>query len=270
MKKNFRKIPDWIIQNIEDIVGDGVIIATVIRLTENDFGNPNYTDVNFNINDGVLIFNDEFIPSKNKGSYSKKNVLGYKIKYPERPRIPKTYYLGERHKYGDHTRETFSLYVTKEVIDYDEIPPKEISIRVELLNSEEENGQVFYTFKISTDEILSKQSNNFIQDVFFNINLLQENIGSINAYGADATVNDYLQTLKVNWEIFPPGKQDEDLARITLGVRNLTPQRMGEIQERYAFLRNENPIRFIVGSSQMRRYFGAKFSEQLVLSNLSF
>lgn len=265
MKKNFRKVPDWILQKIENIVSNNITVATVIRLMASELEDPTYTDIHFSVNDGTLTFNEEYIPSKNKGSYSKKNILGYKIKYPERSRIPKTYYLGERHKYGDNTRETFSLYVTRQVIDYDEIPPKEISIIVELLNSEEENGQIFYIFKISTSQILSKQSDNFIQDVLFNINLLQENIGSINVYGIDATVNDYLQTLQVNWEIFPPGEQDEDLARITIGMRNLTPQRMGEIQERYTFLRNENPIRFITGNSGMRRYFGAKFSEQLVV-----
>ena len=265
MKKNFRKIPDSILQTIENIRGNNIIVATVVRLTQNDFNNPRFSDINFYIDNGELRFNDEYIPSQIKGTYSRKNVLGYKIKYPDRPKVAKTYYLGERPIFGDYHKGTFSLYVTRMVIAYDEIPPKELSIKAELIQVEQENGQTFYTIKLSTSEILSKLANNFYNNVLFNLNLLQENIGSTNVFGSDAEVNDFVRSLQVQWELFPPGERDEDIERIIDGVRNLTQQRITQIQERYNFLRDQDPIQIITGSSGMRRYFGAKFSERLVV-----
>jgi len=265
MKKNFRKIPESVLQSIENIRGNNITVATVLRMTENDFPNPRFSDLNLRLENGELQFTSEYIPSEIKGPYSRKNLLGYRIRYPDRPKVAKTYYLGERPKWGNYANGTFSLIVTRMVTDYDEIPPKELSIRTELLKTEEENGQHFFTIKLSTSEILNKRANTFNDSLFFNLNLLQENIGSTNVFRSDATVNDFIQSLQVQWEIFPPGERNEDIDRIIQGVRNLTPQRIAQIQERYNFLRNQNPIQIITGSSGMRRYFGAKFSEQLVV-----
>jgi hypothetical protein len=240
-------------------------VATVLRLTQNDFNDPRFSDLNFHIENGELQFTEEYIPSEIKGTYSRKNVLGYRIKYPDRPKVSRTYYLGERPIFGDYAKGTFSLYVTRMVIAYDEIPPKESSIKTELIQIEEDNGQKFYTIKLSTSEILDKRANTFLNDLLFNLNLLQENIGSTNVFRSDAQVNDFIQSLQVQWEIFPPGDRDEDIESIIDGVRNMTQQRITQIQERYNFLRDQNPIQIITGSSGMRKYFGAKFSDKLVV-----
>lgn len=265
MKRNFRKIPESILQSIENISGNDVIVATVLRLTESDFANPRFSDLNLHVENGVLQFTAEYIPSEIKGIFSRKNLLGYRIKHPERPKVPKTYYLGERPKWGNYANGTFSLIVTRMVTDYDEVPPNELSVKTELLQTEQENGQKFFILKFSTSEILNKKANAFNVSLFFNLNLLQENIGSTNVYSSDASVNDFIQSLQVEWEIFPPGERNEDIDRIIEGTRNLTQQRITQIKERYNFLRDQNPIQIITGSSGMRRYFGAKFSDQLVV-----
>jgi hypothetical protein len=264
MKKNFRKTPPIILQKIQEI-NDDFIIGTVINLSENDFNNLLYSDIDLKIVNGQIEFNQEFVPSSTKGRYSKKNVEGYRIKYPDRPKVSKTYYAGERPIYGDYTKGTFSLFITKMVTAYDNIPPREISLIVEILETNIQNDQNHYIFKIATNQVLNQNIDNFDDELLFNLNLLQENIGSVNVFSSETTREEYLDTLEVNWEIFPPGERDEDLERITQNLRNLTPQRIEEINDRYNFLHNENPNRIIIGRSGMLRYFGAKFSENLVV-----
>lgn len=98
-----------------------------------------------------------------------------------------------------------------------------------------------------------------------NINLLQENFGKVDVFNSETTLEEYLRTLTVEWEIFPPGVLGEDLKRITNGLRNVTPQRMQEISERFNFLWEQHPTEMITGRSGMLRYFGAKFSDNLVV-----
>ncbi|MDP2174536.1 MAG: hypothetical protein Q8K70_01355 [Bacteroidota bacterium] len=264
MRKNFRKTPEFILQQLDNIESDDVTIATIKKITNDDFDNEFYSQINLNLNNGELNFIDEFVPLFTNGSFSRKNVKGYKIRYPDRPKVSKTYYLGERAIFGDFNKGSFSLYVTRMVTPYDVIPPKEISICVEHLETTDEDGVIFHSLKFSTNQILNKNANNFIEELFFNINLLQENIGSVNVYNSNTSIDEYLQTLQLNWEIFPPGTMDQDLSKITNGLRNITPQRANEIIDRYSFLRSENPIQTIIGNSGMRRYFGVKFSESLV------
>lgn len=264
MKKNFRKIPPIILQKVREI-GNDFNVATIIDLTEEDFDNSLYSEIHLRTENGQVVFNNEFVPNILKGRFSKKNVNGYKIKYPDLPKVSKTYYAGERPVYGDYSKGTFSLYMTKLVIQYDDIPPREISLIVELLETKISNKQNHYIFKVSTNCVLNQNIDDFNNELLFNINLLQENIGSVNVYNSSTTVEEYLNTLEVNWEIFPPGEMDKDLQRITQNLRNLNPQRIQEISERYRFLRNENPTNIILGRSGLLRYFGAKFSERLVV-----
>lgn len=264
MRKNFRKTPEYILHQLENILSDEITVATIKKISNEEFNNPFYSQINFNEIKDVLYFNTEFVPLFNKGRFSKKNINGYKIRYPERPKILKTYYLGERAIFGDYSRGSFSLNVTREVTDYDFIAPREISIKIELLDTIIENETTFYNVKFSTNQTLNKKTNTFSEELFFNINLLQENVGSVSVYSSETTAAEFLHTLQINWEIFPPGAIDNDLGRITEGLRNITPQRVLEIANRYTFLRDENPIQTIIGNSGMRRYFGVQFSEKLI------
>lgn len=264
MSKNFRKTPTVILEKIRNINGD-LIIGTIVSITEEDFGNPFYSDFNIKIIDGQLLYENEIVPCASKGIYSKKNINGYKIKYPERPRVSKTYYAGERPIFGDYSRGTFSLYISRMVIDYEIVPPREISLILELLEQKVVNDKVYYLFKISTSQVLSRNTPNFQEELFFNLNILQENIGSVDVFSTTSTREDYLNSLQLNWEIFPPGERDEDLQRITQGLRGLNRQRLEEINDRYLFLKNLKPLNFILGRSGILRYFGARFSDNLVV-----
>ncbi|HBN05946.1 MAG TPA: hypothetical protein DD434_09195 [Bacteroidales bacterium] len=264
MRKNFRKIPTSILEKIQNIDGD-LIIGAVINLSEDDFINPFYSDFNLTIKDGLLSYESEIVPSIIKGTFSKRNIDGYKIKFPERPKISKSYYVGERPIFGDYSKGTFSMYISRKVIDFIDIPPKEISLIFELLDKKTVNGKDNYIIKISTSHVLNQSMTNFYDELFFNLNILQENIGAVDVFSTTSTREEFLSSLQLNWEIFPPGEKDEDFDRITNGINGLNPLRLDEITERLQFLREEKPVSLVKGVSGMHRYFGAKFSDNLVV-----
>jgi hypothetical protein len=90
-------------------------------------------------------------------------------------------------------------------------------------------------------------------------------------FASDANKDDYLKTIYVNWELLPPGKRDEVLAKILARFHKPSPELQRTITERYDLLASMSPAAFVLGESEFRRYFGAKFTESLVVfENLEY
>lgn len=265
MKKNLRKIPDFVLQRLNEIEQQEIVVCVVLKIKENEIHDEKYRNLDLEIINNELHFKGEFIPDRRRGCYSRKNLDGYKIFYPDLPKVSKTYYLGERPIYGDYRRGTFPMYMTRDVRQYDFISPKELAISTELINETIENGQKIFTLKVQVDQVLLKDDRNFNRDLLFALNLLQENVYSVNIYAADADVEAYIRSLEVNWEFFPPGERSQEFQRLIENIRNVTPELIQNIQDRETFLRELNPVGFVYGTSGMRRYFGARFSDRLVV-----
>lgn len=267
MKKNFRKTPEFIKNKIKVINCDNAIIATIIRIDKSEINNLKFRNLNLQLVDNKILFKNQYIPENTVGAFSRKNIDGYKIRHRDRDKVKKTFYLGERPYYGDWSKGSFSLYVTKPIYPYENIPPRELSIKTELLDETENDFKI----KVSVNNILNRNDENFEEELFFSVNLLQENIHSVNVFSSETTREEYLRTLSLTWDIFPPGERDEDLERIIRGSRNMTSEKIKEVQNKYDYLVSLNPIEIISGLSGMRKYFGAKFLENLVVfENLNY
>lgn len=267
MKKNIRKIPDFILEKIASFKDDSFVIASVLKIDKSDIDNLKYRNLNLSIAENVVSFIDQFVPLNTTGSYSKKNIDGYKIVYRNHEKINKAFYLGERPVFGDWSKGSFSLIVNRNVYPSDEIPPKELTISNELISE----SDLDLTIKVEVDLVLNKSHNGFEKELFFALNLLQENVYSINVFPATTTREDYLRSLSLLWEIFPHGERDADLERVIDRIRNISEDEIERIKRNYAYLVNLNPIEIIYGISGMRRYFGAKYSENLVVfENLNY
>lgn len=266
MNKNFRKIPDFISEKIASFNNDNFIVAFILRIDKNNIDYGKFRNLNLTINEGVVQFRERFVPSNTTGIYSKRNIDGYRIVHKLQPKITKTFYMGERPIFGDWSRGSFSLFVSRRVYPYDEIPPREWTIDAELIAETEHD----FTIKVAIDLILNR-NRDFEEELFFAINLLQENIYSIDVFPAANTREDYLRSLTLSWEIFPPGERDSDLERIIGNTTNITSEEIEILRRNYDYLINLNPNKFINGISGTRRYFGAKFSENLVVfENLNY
>jgi hypothetical protein len=267
MKKNFRKTPEFITNRIKVLNSDNIIIATIVKINKNQIDDLKFRNLNLQLNNNQINFNSQYIPQNTIGSFSRKNIDGYKIVHKNQDKIRKSFYLGERPYYGDWSKGSFSAYSTRKVFPSDNFPPRELSITAELLEETVNDFKI----KVSVDIILNRNDENFEEELFFTVNLLQENVHSVNVFSSETTRTEYLRTLSLTWDIFPPGEKNEDLERIMKGSRNLTPEKVKEVQNKYDYLVTLNPVEIVSGLSGMRKYFGAKFSNNLIVfENLNY
>ena len=152
----------------------------------------------------------------------------------------------------------------RKVYQRDFIPPNENEITVELVGQETVGEEKNYIFRFIIDQPLLIGAKSYEEELLRLLNLLQENVGSVDVFTSNAKLEDYLKTIYVNWEILPPGERDKNIATITRGVGAVDKETKERIIDRYGFLEKLRPQAFIKGHGGFRRYFGAKFTDELV------
>lgn len=265
MPNNYRKIPKGIIEKIDTIKSNEIIVWSAIKIKESEIKKWNYKKIWITSVSWEVIFQEEVIPGKENWRTSKKNVLWYTIKNKNQPKITKEIYLWERPWFWDWSKGSSSVYRDMEVYPSEKFAPKEISLNIELLEKENINWELYFIFKICTKGLLEKNDKDFSKDILFHINLLQENIKKIDVFAYDSSKEEYLDTLDIDWDIFPPWERDSDLKKIIWTWKKISESRIAEIKERYDFILKLNPLKIIRWRSWMRSYFWAKFSDNLVV-----
>ena len=271
MKKNYRRIPNFIEAKINSLTTDNLQVCIIKKIRQSEFDNYGIRNFNFNIDGDDLTGNLSYIPNQTTGAFSRKNINGYKIVFRDQEKVSKTWYAGERPIFGDWSKGSFSLYITKMVFPSVTIPPRELSINAEILDDEIIEETRVLSLKIFVDEVLNRNDYNFRESLFFNLNLLQENFGDSDVYETTLTREDYLRTLIVEWDFFPPGNREADIQRILQGRQNATRTYINALNDRYDVLMSLNPQHIISGRSGMRNYFGVQFTDTLVaFENLQY
>ena len=270
MSKNLRKISASLRAKLDSISETNVIAAVAKSFTEDEIKKGTLNHLGIRFNEESLVFPSSFIPLPSSGRVSKKNTEGYTILRKDLPKVYKTLDLGLRPIFGDWSKGSRIHYVTKLVYQKDSFLPS-YSISIELIDkfiAKEVNN---FLFKFSIEESFEKTLPNFEDELLFALNILQENIGISDIYPASASSQDFMVNKYLNCEFLPPGEREDDLNLLFSKFRNLTPTLRAQIQERYDLLRSMAPLEFLYGISGIRRYFGAKFSEDLVVfENLEF
>ncbi len=87
------------------------------------------------------------------------------------------------------------------------LSPKGVELSVTLLEQSDNPRQ--YVFKFAIEQVLNRRAPDFEFDLLYNLNILQENIGAADVFASAASLADYAATVRVDWEILPPGKIDE-------------------------------------------------------------
>ncbi|MCV5856258.1 hypothetical protein OFN53_37140, partial [Escherichia coli] len=85
--------------------------------------------------------------------------------------------------------------------------PKLIAIEI----NHKKSSDSYFIFNFRATRILEKNSNKFDDELLFDLNLLQENLGKCGVENADKPISTYADTLIVSWDIFPPGSKEEIL-----------------------------------------------------------
>jgi hypothetical protein len=176
--------------------------------------------------------------------------------------IVKTY-TWETPNFGDAaTYGTHMHYQDREVYQREYFEPRNFSISVEILSQRE--GGASALVKFSVDGILDRTRADFEHDLAFCLNLLQENAGVCSVYASTATREEFIGTVALDWEIFPPGTAAEVIAALTKG-RPVRSGRAGVVEDRIKLLASLKPTAFLRGTGSFSSYVGAQFANDLVV-----
>lgn len=260
-KKNIRKIPESLLAKVNFFQNNDVIVGCVKRIRKAQIERGLFSNQGLQIINNSIEVETPLLPSTRMGRYSKKNVLGYEKVLRDLPKIPKSWDI-ESPNFGDWSRGSHTITFTKMVYQRAFYSPKFLEILVEIMGEDTENQS--YVVKFQVNQVLDRTSDTFTNDLFFNLNLLLEFSGSLDVFEFGASRDDFLNSLYVDWEILPPG-DDETIERIIQKSPGMSPQQREEMVERYNFIISLHPRRIISGTSGFARYYGALFTDNLVV-----
>jgi hypothetical protein len=252
------------LERVKTFDQDDVVAACAKRLRPDDI--PRYRHLGVRIKDGELIVPDPSVPPPARGRYSLVNVEGKEVVRYDLPMIDKTF-TWETPNWGDWSKGSHTHGITRKVYQREFMPPKELELSVTLL--QRAGDDVVLKFEI--DQVLNRRRRNFEDELLFNLNLLQENVGAADVFPSAATLAEYTRTLKLDWEILPPGTVDEVIRRMLQGKRPVPPETRAVMEDRLKVLAKLNPIAYVAGTSEFLRYFGAQFGDDFVVfENLNY
>lgn len=268
-KRNLRQIPNHVLTKAKNFRTNDLIVACVKKIPESAITSGKYSHISLAITNGKLTYPNSFVPKKSMGKYSDWNVNGHEIIRHDLPKITKTY-SWDSPNWGDWFLGSHEVSIDREVFKRTFIPPRLLEIQVALLG-EELKDEKHFVIKFTVDEVLDTSARKFKDSLLYDLNLLQENVGAVDVFQSDAKLSDYLKTIYVHWEILPPGERDKTIRRIYAGFRTQSRELKTKLIARYDLLARLKPVAFIAGTSGFRRYFGAKFSDRLVVfENLEY
>jgi hypothetical protein len=235
--------------------GDQIAVACVKKIPAAVLRAGTYGHLEMSMQGDVPVFSSRVMPQPMHGKCSQWNAQGREIVRKDLPMVTKTF-SAETPNWGDWSNGSHEVYWDREVYQREVIPAKELEISIERLTTEPGNDPIF-VFRFRVEEVLNKQAADFEQNLFDNLNLLQENTGASDVFPADADSVEYLKTISVFWEILPPGERTEILAPILSKFPAPSKELREKLLERYSFLEKLKPIAYISGTSGFQRYFGA-------------
>jgi hypothetical protein len=261
-RKNFRKIPDWISDKVAQLKPRPIVAGCVKKLTASEIKKGAYKHLGISWRNGKPEFPASIVPPADNGRYSDRNANGYEIVRHDLPMVTRTYSF-DTPNWGDWSRGSHEVSFDREAYQRDLIPPRDNEISLELVG-QEAGAEDIYVFRFIVSEVMDTTKRTLNESLLFNLNLLQENVEATDVFRSNATVEEYLKGIYVNWEILPPGEREQNIARILSNVGD-TPEIRERIRDRYVFFESLRPQALIRGNGGFKRYFGAKFSDNLVV-----
>lgn len=259
MKKNLRSIPEVVLQKIKNSNKKRFVVGCAAKFRAEDLRAGRLKNLGITLTDRGLEISESLVPPGSQGKFSEANVDGLEIIRKDLPKERKTRSVDVPNwrGYGTHSVD----------LPYERYPrefraPRELTISASCENRKP--ALPFYVIAFRVEEVLESDQRDFMEKLFENLNLLQENVGACGVESADVSISEYSKSLHVAWDILPPGTKEETLERLFRG-RNPSQEERDVAGERHDFFSSLNPQRLVFGSNGLRRYFGALLESDLVV-----
>jgi hypothetical protein len=268
-KQNLRKAPSILLAKIADRMGQPFRVGCVRKIPFSSVMAGDFAHLGFSVANDQLNVPPEVYPLSKMGKYSWRNAEGHVIIRKDLPKVAKSIYMGERPIYGDWGNGSFDLWAKRMVYQQEQVPASKLKFKIRLLDIEDVVERKFILL-IEVDRDLRAGAPGFDADLLFDLNLLQENIGAVDIIATDASDDELLGKIYVNWELLPPGERDATLAEIFRTANAHSEEIKSRVQERYEMLAAYSPEQWIVGTGGFNRYFGAMFPDFVFLENVEY
>ena len=261
-KQSHRNVPASILADLTRITSDLIIVAATKKIPVSDIAGGVYGHLGVRVDGAGVSVVESVIPSEDVGRYSSRNRNGWVVRRTDLPKITKTFSwetpnFGDASTYGTHTH-----YQDREVYQQEIFEPRNFPIKVEILNSP---GVENVLVKFEVGQILDRRAAGFDDELLFCLNLLQENTGVSGVFPSNATRDDFIGTVQLDWEVFPPGNAAQLIASMTAGRSGLTVDRARTIAERLKLFAKLPIEKLIKGSNSFGSYIGALYAKNLVV-----
>ena len=158
MKKNvhFRRIPDYIEQELRSIESQHVIAAAIINASMAEISRGKYRHLGIRFNDGNLVVPESISPDKLAGIYARRNRNGIVWVLRNLPKITKTYSF-ESPNFGDPDKGYHTTYWSRKVYQRRLEPPRDWELSLSIISQDEESVRI----KVAINAILDRQHPDF-------------------------------------------------------------------------------------------------------------
>jgi len=261
-KGSHRSIPATISASLGQIKSNLVMVAATKKILVKTIAAGQYAHLGLQHDGSAFEIADTTMPAASVGKIAARNRMGWEVRRTDLPKIKKTFSwespnFGDGATYGYHTH-----YREREVYPVQYFEPRLFSIDVELLNSP---GVDTALVKFQIDQVLDRTADTFEDDLLFALNLLQESTGVVGVYASDASREDFIGTVLLDWEVFPPGSVDELIASLTRHAGSLSPEKAGIVADRVKLF-NQLPVEHLIrGAGSFGTYVGALYADDLVV-----
>lgn len=268
MKKriHFRRIPDYIHQEVSTAKTQYLSVVSFIPTTKESIKNGIFKKFGIEYSGNNVIYPETLKSDAMRGTYARRNIFGYDFIHRDKPKVPKTI-TWEVPNFGDPDKGYHEISRKLMVYQRTHIPARDWDVSLNVEN--QDDNQVLITAKLIAP--LDKDSDRINEDLFFAINLMQEQFSDCHALDSGLSNEEIKNITVVDWEIFPPGTIDGFLGKALKRIKDPSPEKVESFKQRTNILKQLNPVEYILGAGMNSKYFGAKFAENVVVfENLEY
>lgn len=242
-----------------------MIAAAVIKsIPRTAIASGAYAHLGLTVQHDRIVANGPVLPTEAAGKWSSRNLQGWDRVRKDWPRVMKTY-VSESPNFGDAATYGTHMHVwQRQVAQHQVFEPQGMTIEPKVL-ADTGGSDVVVRFLLSPARSWTEAE--FDTMLLWSLNVRQENVGATGVVAAEASEQDHLRTIQLDWEVFPPGTVDEVLDRMGISRGSARPgdDTAETVEARIRVFARLKPVAYLRGRGSLDAYIGAQFADDLVL-----